>query len=155
MTVQDEDGQLDGVFHYIPLLSTIEGLLKQDHFRKQVDEWGNRIRSDGVLEDYCDGSVYKNRALFSMETKSIQIIAYFDELEICNPLGTHVKKHKLGIIFYTIGNIDPKYRSSYKAVNLTICARSVLIEKHGINVILKPNIDDLNTLYTSGINLVW
>ena len=34
-----------------------------------------------------------------------------------NPLGSHVKKHKLGI-----GNIAPKYRSQLKAINVAIVA---------------------------------
>ena len=44
----------------------------------------------------------------------MQIIACFDELEICNPLGSRVKRHKLGVVFYTLGNIHPKYRSMLK-----------------------------------------
>lgn len=28
---------------------------------------------------------------------SLQITLYYDELELCNPLGSHRKKHKIGI----------------------------------------------------------
>ena len=40
---------------------------------------------------------------FSHYDNALQIIAYFDELEICNPLGSHVKRHKVGIVFLYIG----------------------------------------------------
>ena len=91
------------------MISTLQNLLSRDEIREQVDESGHRVRSDDVLEDYCDGSVYKAHPLFSTEPKSLQIIAYYDELELCNPLGTHVKQHKLGIVFFILGNIDPRY----------------------------------------------
>ena len=78
---------------------------------------------------------------------------YYDELELCNPLRTHVKQHKLGIVFVVIGNIHPKYCSTLRVINLALCARFPLIEKHGINEILKPFVQDLNTLYNAGINV--
>ena len=31
------------------------------------------------------------------------LYAYFDELEIRNPLGTHTKVHKLGIVLFMLG----------------------------------------------------
>ena len=39
------------------------------------------------MEDYCDGLQYKQHPLFSIEPHSLQIMLYYDELEICNPLG--------------------------------------------------------------------
>jgi len=53
-------------------------------------------RTDGLLEDYCDGSDFKQHPLFSKQSKSLQIMLYYDELEVCNPLGSKVKTHKLG-----------------------------------------------------------
>ncbi len=54
-----------------------------------------RSTSDGFLTDYCDGSFFKSHPLFSVCPHALQIIAYFDELEICNPLGSHSGIHKL------------------------------------------------------------
>jgi hypothetical protein len=53
-------------------------------------------RSDGLLADYCDVSVYKLHPLFSQNNQGLQIIAYYDDVEVCNPLGSKAKKHKLG-----------------------------------------------------------
>ena len=97
--------------------------------------------------------MYKSHSLFSKEPKSIQIVAHYDELELCNPLGTHVKRHKLGIVFFTLGNIHPKYRSTMEAINLAMCARYQPIEKYGMNKILEPFIEDLKTLYNCGVNV--
>ena len=68
----------------------------------------------------------------------MQILGNYDELEICNPLGSHVKRHKVGIVFYTVGNIDSKYRSQLKLINLAVIATIPVIEKHGLDKVLKP-----------------
>ena len=105
------------------------------------------------MEDFCDGALYKNHPIFSSDPLALQVIAYYDELELCNPLGTHVKKHKLGIVFFSLGNIHPKFRSLYKAIYLAIAAPSIVIERHGLNTILWPFIDDLNKLSSVGIEV--
>ena len=137
----------------MPLLSTLESLLLHDDVRAQVNQSQHSIRADGVIENYCDGSRFKSHPLFSKEPNSIQIIAHYDELELCNPLGTRVKEHKIGIVFYTLGNIHPKFRPSLKAINLAICVRYPLIEEYGINKILEPFVHDLSVLHTTGITV--
>ena len=52
--------------------------------------------SGGVLCDYCDGEAYKSHPLYSTHVNSLQILLYYDELEVCNPLGSSKTKHKLG-----------------------------------------------------------
>ena len=51
---------------------------------------------NGLLGDYCDGSNFQKHPLYSSEKNALQILLYYDEVEICNPLGTKVKQHKLG-----------------------------------------------------------
>ena len=75
------------------------------------------------------------------------------ELGVCNPLGSHVKKHKVGVVFFTLGNIHPKYRSTFKSINLAILATKPVIERHGIDAVLRPFFQDLVTLATKGISL--
>ena len=58
-----------------------------------------RFHSD-FMEDYCDGEVFKNHPLFSLEKKALQLLLYYDEVEICNPLGSKRKIHKLGMCAY-------------------------------------------------------
>jgi poly(3-hydroxybutyrate) depolymerase len=52
---------------------------------------------DTFLADYCDGTVHKNHALFSADILALEIMAYYDDVEVCNPLGSRAKKHKLGM----------------------------------------------------------
>lgn len=59
------------------------------------------FRSDGYISDYCDGYLFQNHQLFGVKPNALQLILYFDELEVCNPLGSHCGIHKLGNTLYT------------------------------------------------------
>lgn len=140
-------------FQYVSLLTTLKRLLCDDSVIKEIEDFPNRICSNGLLEDFCDGSMYREHPVFSTDQHALQIIAYYDEVEMCNPLGSHVKKHKLGVVFFTLGNIHPKYRSTLRAINLALVATVPIIERHGIDQILQPFISDINKLTTDGVTV--
>ncbi len=62
-------------------------------------ERGHQSR-DGILRDFCDGRVFKSHPLFSVVVNSLQMLLYYDDVEICNPLGSSRIKHKQGIYLY-------------------------------------------------------
>ena len=137
----------------MPLLSNLCKLLNDDTIIEEIDTCSKRVHTNGLIEDFCDGSIYNSHLLFSQDSTALQIVAYYDELEICNPLGSHIKKHKWGIVFYTLANISPDLRSQLKMINLAIVASVPIIEKHGLDKILQPILVDLNILSTTGISL--
>ena len=53
-------------------------------------------QSDGIIGDYCDGTAYKCHPLFSVHSTALQFMLYYDDIEVCNPIGSKAKKHKLG-----------------------------------------------------------
>uniref|UniRef100_A0A1X7STL8 Uncharacterized protein n=1 Tax=Amphimedon queenslandica TaxID=400682 RepID=A0A1X7STL8_AMPQE len=55
--------------------------------------------TDGFIADYCDGDLFRSHNLFCEKPNSLQIILYFDEIEVCNPLGAHSCLQKLGKTF--------------------------------------------------------
>ena len=57
---------------------------------------GHQELTEGTLSDYCDGKKFKEHPLFSIDSDALQIILYYDELELCNVLGSCHKKHKIG-----------------------------------------------------------
>jgi len=52
--------------------------------------------TSGLLADYSDGEAFATHPLFSVHTRALQIFLYYDELELCNALGSKVKIHKIG-----------------------------------------------------------
>ena len=55
----------------------------------------NGHENSHILSDFCDGQAYKSHPLFSVNSGSLQILFYFDDLEVCNPLGSKAKIHKI------------------------------------------------------------
>ena len=138
-------------YQYVPLLASLKALLSDRSVQEQVQQLPERVSSDGTIKDFRDGSRFKNHPLFSQDPFALQIVAHYDELEVCNPLGSHVKTNKVGIVSYTLGNIHPKYRSKMKMAQLAIVATVPVIEAHGLHTVIKPFIHDLNTLANEGI----
>lgn len=134
-------------YHYISILSTLERLLSDSSVIEHLETFPSRIRNDGVI-----AATFKNHPLFSQDPEALQLIGYFDELEVCNPLGSHVK-HKVGVIFYTLGNIHLKFRFTHRAINLAILAMKPVLEKHGIDAVLKPFFDNCNKLAATGVSV--
>ena len=136
-------------------------------FKVKVDH----CRNDNFLEDFCDGKKAMSHPLFSSKVLSLQLIMYFDELEVCNPLGSSRKKHKLGsiliegeplcmfysymyVIFFTytgffyfvLGNVRPKYRSALKSIQLVAICKNKHLKEYGLNSILETIVNDVHHL---------
>ena len=51
-------------------------------------------KNDTEMIDFKDSKVAKCNELLS-DLKSLQVILYYYDFEVCNPLGSRMKKHKL------------------------------------------------------------
>ena len=60
-------------------------MLKDRIIIEELNTSLSRISHDRTLNDICYGQLFKNNVLFSHDP-------YYDELELCNPLGSYVKK---------------------------------------------------------------
>ena len=67
------------------ILDTLTILLQKDSIRELFTE--NRESVDGLYHDFADGTVAKEHSVLKRYPSSLQIIGYYDKLEICNPLG--------------------------------------------------------------------
>uniref|UniRef100_A0A1X7VFC3 Uncharacterized protein n=1 Tax=Amphimedon queenslandica TaxID=400682 RepID=A0A1X7VFC3_AMPQE len=85
--------------HYVLLCDALQMLLENEDFASHLTfEAQNNAKH---YSDFSDGSFCQNHSVYKANINScLQIIAYYDELELCNPIETNVKKHKTGCIFY-------------------------------------------------------
>ncbi|KAM6992383.1 uncharacterized protein LKV04_008441 [Tautogolabrus adspersus] len=113
----------DKVFHYIPLVKSLEQFLSHPKIFAMIEKGPQRCR-EGFFQDIVDGSLLKSHPLFSEIPNALQIVLYTDEIEVCNPLGSFASKNKLLMVYYTLANINPKYRSKLAAIRLLAMARS-------------------------------
>lgn len=139
-------------FQYVPLFDSLASLLNDRSIYDEIVNVRNASSSE-LLSDFCDGSLFKTHPIFSTDPHALQIILYYDELEIANPIGCFVKQHKIGCVMFLLGNVHPKFRSSLKAMYLVAIATVPTIENYGIDRILQPFVRDINKLTESGITV--
>ena len=53
-------------------------------------------RDDEAIENFCDAQFFRTHPLFSRDPTALQLIVYYDEVEVTNPLGRKTGKRKLG-----------------------------------------------------------
>jgi hypothetical protein len=78
----------------VDILQCLEALLSVEPVMEQIQNFHSR--SDRLMADVCDTPGVKDHPLFGNDQKALQVILYYDDVEICNPLGSNTKKHKLG-----------------------------------------------------------
>lgn len=142
----------DHCFHYIPLLKSLEQLLSHPRMLAMIDERPKPCK-DGFLHDFIDGDIFKWHPLFIKVPTALQLILYTDEIELCNPLGSRANKNKLLLIYYTLGNISPKYRSRLPAIRLLAMVKSKDLSRCGIDEIFERINRDLIEL-CDGVQVV-
>ena len=97
---------------------------------------------------------------------------HYDDLEICNPLGSKRTIHKIGMTFYCtcsskytihtcirfihagvfyflLGNISPKFWSRLSCIQLVAVVKNKLIKKYKMNAVLEPMVADILKLVSS------
>lgn len=134
-------------FYYIPLIKSLEQLLSNSRIFDMINTTPQSCHKEGFLYDIIDGSLFKSHPLFSNKPSALQVILYSDEIEICNPLGPHATANKLLMVYYTLGNIDPKFRSKLAAIRLLAIAKANDIDECRVDVVLERIHKDLELLY--------
>ena len=88
---------------------------------------------------------------FQMNNASLQIILYFDEFEVLNPLGSKRGKQKLAAVYLALGNLDVFERSDLKSIQLCLLCPVLDLKEFGLNKIFEPLVFYLKLLETEGI----
>ena len=138
-------------FHYIPLVKSLEQFLSHPKILAMIDH-GPQNSRDGFLYDIVDGDILRFHPLFSAKPDALQIVLYTDEFEMCNPLGSCATKNKLLMVYYTLENINPTYRSKLSVIRLLAIVQSSDLSECGVDAVLQRIQEDLVLLY-SGVQI--
>lgn len=112
------------------------------------------MSKDEFMWDICDGDYITHHPIFSRNSKALQIIMNCDDLEIVNPLGSHIKKHKITAFYFTLGNIRPEFRSRLNAIQLLAIAKTQdARHADGIKNLLGDFSSTVTKLATGGIQM--
>ena len=69
--------------------------------------------------DISDGSAIRSDRLLSVP-QSLKVMLYYDDLEVCNPLGSSKKIHKLGLSYTLILHMYTQGTFLYKGIPILL-----------------------------------
>lgn len=100
---------------------------------------------NGIIRDYYNADVFSKHPFKTLDSNFLQIFLYYDDLEVCNPLGSKCIIHKLGMLFihpsdliyslspplcnivvfyFVLGNLPPLFRTKVSWIQLVAIAKS-------------------------------
>lgn len=88
---------------------------------------------------------------FSVEENRVSLILYVDDFEVCNPLGTSRKKHKVTAVYWVLGNIPVQLRSTLTSIYLAILCKAEDTKQFGFQRVLEPLLTDIQSLEKDGL----
>lgn len=134
---------------YVPILKMLQTLLSKREILEKI--MSHKAASSEEYRSYGDGACFKDNVFLNEEEFRIALFLYIDDFEVANPLGTSRKKHKQTAIYWVLGNLHPKYRSSLPSIQLALLCKANTIKDHGYGETLRPLIQDLVFLKQQGI----
>ena len=137
--------------YIVPFETGLQAFLEMPEIWNYVSN--PHFSASDVMLDICDGRIYRSHPLFSRNVNALQIILNCDDIEIVNPIGSHTKKHKLSMFYWTLGNIPPISRSRLSAIQLLGVVKTRDIREYGIDMFLKDFTDTTNRLSQGGIQM--
>ena len=138
-------------FRYVPITETLKSYLMHDDVLEAISV--DPLSKPGVISEFTDGTVYQENIYCRNHPGCLMLHLYIDEVELCNPLGSAKKKHKITAVYMTVGNIPRKYLSALRNIHLVLLCPSVVAKKYGLEVVLQNAISDIRTLESDGISV--
>lgn len=135
--------------YIIPFLPTLKHLLEQPDVFSFLTS--NSYRNDDSMGDFKDGTYCKNHDIF--KEQSIQILGYYDDIELVNPIGVFTKKHKLSVFQWVLLNIPPKFRSKLSSLQLVAVAKTYDCKEFGLSKLLFDFMNGINHIHNNGITI--
>lgn len=147
------DSQSKRTFQYIPILKSLQQIFKQENILNKfvTSHNQNPFVNKEKYTSYKDGLHFQNNEFFSGGELRISICLYVDDFEICNPLGTSRKKHKLCSVYWILGNLPPGSHSSLSSIYLALLCKSEDLRTFGYPKIFEPLLQDLVILEQQGV----
>jgi len=137
-------------FQYVPILQLLSQLLSKKDIQEKAFNTSHTT-CVSRYESFHDGTHFKENLLLSTEDITLPLLLYIDDFEVCNPLGTSRKKHKITAVYWALANIPPQFRSTLKSIYLAVLCKAVDGKKYGYGAVLEPLLKDLVHLEEEGL----
>lgn len=111
----------------------------------------NQEALSGHIKSFQDGKYYKDNKLLGQQNLCISLALYIDHFEVCNPLGTSRKLHKITAVYWVVLNLPARFRSNLNSIQLALLGKSVDVKQYGYERFFEPLIKDIRCLEQEGI----
>lgn len=152
-----DHGLTQSTFMYVPILRTLKSLFKDKDFEERYIRYNRHEKhkcEPGVYKDFCCGSVAKSIEIFD-DPLAIQIQFGIDDFEVCCPVKTKAKIHKINATYMQIKNMPVEYRSKLDNIHLVaLCGTLNFKSKdYDYNHIAELIFDEISKLETDGLKI--
>lgn len=156
LTQIPDHGLIQSTFQYVSILKTLEALFKNDIFRELYIKYNKHEKHkcvSGIYKDFCCGSICRSVDIFN-DPLSLQLVLAVDAFEVCCPIKTKAKKHKVDATYFQIKNVPTEYRSKLENIFLvSLCSTINFKREYDYNHIADLIVDEINILATDGIKV--
>lgn len=136
-------------FQYVPILQSLLQILKNVEEKDLVTQRKSGCASQ--YQSFQDGSHFSKNDFLAGDEDRLSLILYIDDFEVCNPLGTSRKIHKVTAVYWVLGNFPAHARSTLASINLAILCKADDTKRFGYQKVLEPLLTDLQSLEKDGI----
>lgn len=98
---------------------------------------------DGVYSSFSDGALAETHPIFSEDPNALQIVFYYDDISLTT---SSAKRIKLGMFYFTLGNLDATFKSRVDTISLLAIAHYEDIHSYGVDRVLAPLCEELKQL---------
>ncbi|XP_070571527.1 uncharacterized protein [Ptychodera flava] len=130
--------------YVVDFLTELKNYLNNPYILQHILE--RDYSTNEIYADFCNGEAFRNHPVFQEDRRALQVIAYEDDLEVVNPLGSKVKIHKIAVFYWFLGNIHPRHRSSARHIHLMCIALTKHVKQYGIDRMVANFISGVNKL---------
>ncbi|KAJ8039915.1 hypothetical protein HOLleu_14068 [Holothuria leucospilota] len=131
-------------FQYIPVLEVLKLILNNQAITELIDSEAHC--TEGFLEGYQDGKQYRQLGIFKEYPNALRFQLFYDDVEVCNPIGSKAGIHKLGMFYYSIQNFPKHLNSAMQNIHLLAVCFAADLKKYGFDPILQPFIREMKQL---------
>lgn len=141
--------------YYVPMKDTLKIFLELPGVYETIinyhQELLTNLHDDSPMLNIIHGSLYKK---LNSENKIIfPLLLYFDDFESGNPLSSKAGLYKIGVVYYTIATLPPKYITKLENIFLALIFYSKDRAKFGNKMTFNKLIQELKDLESTGINI--
>lgn len=145
------DAKEGKTFQYVPILKSLSQILKNSDIQERVFKSVRHCGFSCQYTSFRDGSHYKENTFLAGEELRLSLLLYSDDFEICNPLGTSRKKHKVTGVYWVLADIPSVLRSTLSSIYLAVLCKADDVKKFGYPRVQEPLLSDLKSFEEDGL----